>query len=119
MDHSDLEEVIDLSGDELPTKNSKDENQRITNGVVADNAKMWHYMSQETIRGPFSLHMLKRWSDANYFYLSFTVGRIGRSQHVVDLCEVIDLSDDEFPTKNSKENDRRIANGVVADNAKI
>ncbi|CAI9769703.1 unnamed protein product [Fraxinus pennsylvanica] len=74
---ADLGEVIDLKGDELPTESSKG---RIADGVIAENAKLWHYVDHHgTVQGLFSFHMMKRWRNANYLHPGFKVWRV-RSQ---------------------------------------
>ncbi|KAJ6368429.1 hypothetical protein OIU78_000929 [Salix suchowensis] len=50
---------------------------------------LWHYLDpQGDIQGPFSLTLLKRWNDADYFLPGFKVWKTGQSRN-----EAVLLSD--------------------------
>lgn len=86
-------EVIDLSDDE-----SEPEDEMGTNEIVnefSDNA-IWHYFDpQGKIQGPFSLNILKRWSNYNYFHPGFKVWKTGQSQN--EAVHLVDVLRKAFP----------------------
>uniref|UniRef100_A0A5B7AYA3 Uncharacterized protein n=1 Tax=Davidia involucrata TaxID=16924 RepID=A0A5B7AYA3_DAVIN len=75
-------QVIDLSDDD-EDDDKEAEALGCQNQVVGDHlgSSMWHYMDpQGDIQGPFSMILLKRWSDADYFHPDFMVWKAGQSQ---------------------------------------
>lgn len=86
-------EVIELSDDE-----SEPEDIMGTNEIVSESSdnSVWHYLDpQGQIQGPFSLNILKRWSDYNYFHLGFEVWKTGQSQNEGVL--LVDVLRQTFP----------------------
>ncbi|KAK4417181.1 hypothetical protein Salat_2543700 [Sesamum alatum] len=71
--------VIELSDDEPEDDDPKGKGQ--TTGESPDDV-IWHYVDpQGQTQGPFSLCLLKRWSDANYFHSGFTVWKSGQTPY--------------------------------------
>ncbi|KAL1535932.1 hypothetical protein AAHA92_28654 [Salvia divinorum] len=84
--------VIELSDDE------SDDDVREGAGINGENPKdsLWHYVDpQGRTQGPFSLSMLKQWSDANYFPSSFIVWKSGQTSH--DGVLLVDVLHRTFP----------------------
>ncbi|KAA8515696.1 hypothetical protein F0562_018693 [Nyssa sinensis] len=92
-------QVIELSDDD-----DDDDDNDETDGKVAEDPgcqgqvvddhpgrSMWHYLDpQGDIQGPFSLILLKRWNDADYFVPDFKVWKAGQSpDEAVLLREVL------------------------------
>lgn len=81
--------VIDLSDSE------EDEGPRHRDNVqIIDcdpGSFLWHYLDpQGDVQGPFSLTLLKRWNDADYFLPGFKVWKTGQSQNeAVLLTDVL------------------------------
>lgn len=80
--------VIDLSDDDSEDEGPKNEDGNA--GETSDDV-IWHYVDpQGQTRGPFSLYLLKRWSDANYFHSGFRVWKNGQtSDEGVLLVDVL------------------------------
>ncbi|KAK4283254.1 hypothetical protein QN277_000227 [Acacia crassicarpa] len=71
-------EVIELSDDDEETKEPSSAKQ--TTAMLLDMSIGWHYRDpQGSVQGPFSVHLLKHWSDANYFSPDFKVWKAGQS----------------------------------------
>lgn len=81
--------VIDLSDSE------EDEGPRHRDNVQIFDCDpgsfLWHYLDpQGDVQGPFSLTLLKRWNDADYFLPGFKVWKTGQSQNeAVLLTDVL------------------------------
>ncbi|KZV27512.1 hypothetical protein F511_04563 [Dorcoceras hygrometricum] len=87
-------EVIELSDDDSET-----EDRLGTNEIVSEflDNNIWHYLDpQGKIQGPFSLNLLKQWSDHNYFHLGFKVWKTGQSQNEAVL--LVDVLRQTFPS---------------------
>ncbi|KAL3537376.1 hypothetical protein ACH5RR_000742 [Cinchona calisaya] len=84
-------QVIELSDDE-----SEVEDNKIKKHTAVENPEdcVWHYVDpQGVVQGPFSIAMLKRWNDANYFDPDFTVWKVGQTHGVL----LIDALRQRFP----------------------
>ncbi|KAK6162940.1 hypothetical protein DH2020_002781 [Rehmannia glutinosa] len=85
--------VIDLSDDESEDEVPKGNGQ--FTGECPDDA-IWHYVDPHgQTRGPFSLHLLKRWSDANYFHSGFRVWKSDQTSD--DGVLLVDVLTRSFP----------------------
>ncbi|XP_075520343.1 uncharacterized protein At5g08430 [Primulina tabacum] len=83
-------EVIELSDDESEPETNE------TVSESSDNA-VWHYLDpQGEIQGPFSLNILKVWSEYNYFHSGFEVWKTGQSQNEGVL--LVDVLRQTFPS---------------------
>ncbi|KAH6789706.1 hypothetical protein C2S51_004712 [Perilla frutescens var. frutescens] len=87
--------VIELSDDESEEDDGVKSGGR-RNGGENPNEAVWHYVDpQGQIQGPFPLCLLKRWSDANYFYSGFTVWKSGQTPN--DGVLLVDVLHRTFP----------------------
>ncbi|KAK6162949.1 hypothetical protein DH2020_002790 [Rehmannia glutinosa] len=85
--------VIDLSDDESEDEVPKDNGQ--FTGECPNDA-IWHYVDPHgQTRGPFSLYLLKRWSDANYFHSGFRVWKSDQTSD--DGVLLVDVLSRSFP----------------------
>ncbi|KAM0969039.1 hypothetical protein ACFX13_017617 [Malus domestica] len=89
-------QVIDLSDDE-------DEEQCDGERIPADQlgSSIWHYFDpQGNIQGPFSIALLKGWSDADYFPPDFKIWKAGQSSNQAVLLQRI--LQQNYPNKVAK-----------------
>lgn len=83
-------EVIELSDDDLDVEDQRYGNQ--STDVMYRDVAIWNYMDPHGItQGPFSLTLLKFWSDAGYYFgPSFRVWKVGQSpQEAVLLVDLL------------------------------
>ncbi|XP_068307374.1 uncharacterized protein At5g08430-like [Pyrus communis] len=89
-------QVIDLSDDE-------DEERCDGERIFADQlgSSIWHYFDpQGNIQGPFSIALLKAWSDADYFPPDFKIWKAGQSSNQAVLLQHI--LQQNYPNKVAK-----------------
>ncbi|XP_011087407.1 uncharacterized protein At5g08430 [Sesamum indicum] len=85
--------VIELSDDEQEDDNPKSKDQTT---MESPDDVIWHYADpQGQTQGPFSLYLLKRWNDSNYFHSAFTVWKSGQTPF--DAVLLVDLLRRTFP----------------------
>jgi len=82
-------QVIDLSDSEEDEGPSYRDNVQIID--CDPGSFLWHYLDpQGDVQGPFSLTLLKRWNDADYFLPEFKVWKTGQSRNeAVLLTDVL------------------------------
>jgi hypothetical protein len=82
-------QVIDLSDSEEDEGPSYRDNVQIID--CDPGSFLWHYLDpQGDVQGPFSLTLLKRWNDADYFLPGFKVWKTGQSRNeAVLLTDVL------------------------------
>ncbi|XP_054786444.1 uncharacterized protein At5g08430 [Prosopis cineraria] len=83
-------EVIELSDDD-GEENEEPSSEKQTTAKMLDWSIGWHYRDPRgRVQGPFSVDLLKRWSDANYFPPDFKIWKAGqRPDECVLLVDVL------------------------------